>query len=194
MLATTIAIEGPDKVGKETQTKLLVEKLRKIGWKVKHVEMPVNDGITYRLIYWMLRKGYAKPYPKLFQFVQFLNKWFWQLVMPYFSHKYDYIVFDRWAASAVIYGRATGVPEGFNLFLYGRLVRPDLTVVLLGQSYRRKGPDDSYEADNELQARVRDEYEWWATVEPKAEPISNQGSREDVHRQIMSVMDERGLL
>ena len=45
-----IVIEGTDCSGKETQTKLLVEKLEKIGKKVKRVSFPMYDSPTGKLI------------------------------------------------------------------------------------------------------------------------------------------------
>ena len=45
-----IVIEGTDCSGKETQTKLLVEKLEKIGKKVKRISFPMYDSPTGKLI------------------------------------------------------------------------------------------------------------------------------------------------
>lgn len=184
--ATFIAIEGPDKVGKQTQSTLLTMNLRADGWKVKLVEVPISDSLTHPVIYWMLRQGHAKGYPRLFQFVQFLNKFLWQLfVVPYLSWKYDFVVLDRWSASAVVYGRATGISEGFLRWTYNRLFRPDRTIVLMGPSHSRKKADDSYERDTELQQRVRLEYGIWSTEEERAVQLSNQGGREHVQDRIL---------
>ena len=45
-----IVIEGTDCSGKETQTKLLVEKLEKMGKKVKRVSFPMYDSPTGKMI------------------------------------------------------------------------------------------------------------------------------------------------
>ena len=45
-----IVIEGTDCSGKETQTKLLVEKLEKIGKKVKRISFPMYDSPTGKII------------------------------------------------------------------------------------------------------------------------------------------------
>jgi thymidylate kinase len=193
--ATIIAIEGPDKVGKQTQAALLVTELRDQGWKVKPVEMPVNDVITYRLIYWMLRNSTAKRFPRIFQAVQFLNKYLWQLfVCPFLNWKYDYVVMDRWAASATVYGRATGISERFLQWTYNRLTRPDATLVLMGPSHCAERADDSYEKDTELQANVRVEYDLWSLEEgfERVTVLSNQGGREAVHAAVMDAIGPKG--
>lgn len=158
--ATFIAIEGPDRVGKQTQARLLYNNLKNLGWKVKTVEVPVKTKITHPLIYWMLRNGSAKRMPKLFQFFQFLNKFFWQLfVCPFLSFKYDYVILDRWAASSIVYGQASGIKnKTFLYFLYNRLFKPDVTLVLNGKSFEHNTVKDSYEKDDEFQDLVRHYY------------------------------------
>lgn len=185
MKTKILCVEGPDKSGKETQTKKLTNKLINLGYKTKLVEVPYDDFIIYKTIYWMLRNGLAKKLPAVFQFIQFLNKFLFQIfVLPFLKLKYDYIVFDRWAASSVMYGTAEGLPNWYVMFLYSFLMKPDVTVVLSGTSYKRPGAEDSYEKDTALQRRVREEYCIWAKMEPKACLIDNQGTIEEVHNRI----------
>lgn len=160
-----LVFEGPDKAGKSTQSKLAVEALQRADARVVHVKAPCKEAPrTYRLIYWMLGNGWAKRVPNVFQFVQFLNKLLFQvLVLPKLSRENDIIVFDRWSLSAVIYGNATGVNPTFNMWLYRLLKKADLTIVFAEQSYHRSTiQDDSYEKDGDLQSRVREAYKQWA--------------------------------
>lgn len=187
MFATLLAVEGPDRVGKQTQTKLLTQDLQSQGYKVAQVEVPFNDGITYRLIYWMLRNGYAKSLPNLFQLVQFFNKFIFQwTVLVWLTLTNDYVVFDRWSLSAIIYGDATGVNPTFNRFLYFLLRRPTLTVVLHGPRLTDQ-TEDVYEKDTALQQAVRRGYYNWAMEHPlDHDLIDNKGTRDEVHERIMS--------
>lgn len=192
MQATMIAVEGADRVGKATQTKMLEDTLRSDGHRVKRVEVPVKSPITYRLIYWMLRQGYAKTLPNLFQFVQFLNKFFFQVFHLVFMRWFcDYIVFDRWAASSIVYGNASGANPTFVEFLYNRLWRPDATIVMQGLA-RSDDQEDVYEKDNMLQAKVRSGYaDFYLTNQLNVQLVDNVGTRDEVHRRIMRVLDTR---
>lgn len=186
MFAKTLAVDGPDKIGKETQTNLLVRYLKEDGNKVKLVEVPYNDFVFHKLIYWMLRNGLAKKTPNLFQFVQFLNKFFFQLfILPYLLLTNDYVIFDRWALSAIVYGGVTGVNQMFNRFLYALLYKPHGTVILTGQPFFRKG-SDSYESDDELQSTVRELYSLMADEYPRHGKINANQSRMSVHAEMIS--------
>jgi dTMP kinase len=195
MFANLVAVEGPDRVGKQTQTRLLTERLRSEGHKVALVEVPFNDGSTYRLIYWMLKRGYAKTLPNLFQLVQFFNKFFFQatvLVWLWLTH--DYVVFDRWSLSAIVYGDATGVNRIFNRVLLFLLKDPNLTIVLHGPRLTDQ-TEDVYERDTDLQKAVRRGYYDWALAHPwNHELIDNKGTRSEVHERVLDAMERSGVL
>lgn len=188
-MAKIIVIEGPDKVGKETQSKLLLQALADLGKRVIRVEVPTKAAPrTYKLIYWMLKNGWAKRLPNVFQFIQFLNKWFFQRnVLPRLSKDLDYIIFDRWSLSALVYGSATGVNEPLNFWLYNKLRKADTTIVMCEKSFRRSSTqDDSYERDSDLQAKVRNGYRVWAEMNPLDHVlINNEQPVEDVHQDVL---------
>lgn len=190
-----IAIEGPDKVGKETQTKMLVEHLRQLNFKVLHIECPIQDSFTHKKIYEMLGNGSAKKSPNLFQFVQFLNKYALQLKLPLLKLKYDYIVFDRWNLSAFVYGKATRVNPTFNKWMFDRLRSADATIVLTGRKHDTSRQDDDYEKDNDLQTCVRNEYSSWVQSHPlNYRMIDCKGTRIDVHNRILESLNEMGVV
>lgn len=191
MFAKLVAIEGPDKVGKQTQSQMLAHVLRRYGDRVKLVEVPFNDRVTHRLIYWMLRNGAAKRFPNLFQFVQFVNKFVFQWTyLLWLRLTCAFVVLDRWSLSAIVYGDATGVNRTFNRVLYWLLVRPTVTVVLHGSSFKRKTVDDAYEKDSDLQLAVRRGYYDWVQAHPSDhELIDNQGTKDEVHERILSAVE-----
>lgn len=188
---TMIVFEGPDKVGKQTQSNMLVQYLRSHGYKTALIEVPYDDGITHRMIYWMLRSGLAKSLPNLFQFIQFLNKLLFQsVVLPPLQKNNDYVVFDRWAASAIVYGDATGTNPRFNRWLYNMLKKPDATIILYGPSYKADRVDDSYEKDSQLQRNVREGYLRFASEgEAFAVPVSCVGNKHVVHDRIIKELE-----
>ena len=196
-MAKIIVIEGPDKVGKETQSRLLQTNLSNAGYRTLRVEVPSKAcPRTHRLIYKMLGNGWAKRTPNFFQFVQFLNKFLFQhRVLPALDEFYDVIIFDRWRLSAIIYGNATGVNERLNRFLYRRLRKADITLVFHGRSFRRNSVDDAYEKDSELQARVKKDYVSWAYGHSQDHVlINNEGTLQEVQDAVQAELALREVL
>lgn len=198
-----LVIEGPDKMGKNTQSTMLLLALntppdvKPVFGQTKAclVEVPTR-GFTYKLIYWMLSNSLAKRLPNTFQFVQFMNKYSFQLFkLPKLLKENDYVILDRWSLSGLVYGAATGVNLRFNAWLFSKMKYPDLTLVMHGSSFRRKSEDDdSYESDNDLQKRVKDLYYTQATTLPAHELVDNQGTPEEVHNRIICIMMHFGTL
>lgn len=197
-MAKIVVFEGPDKVGKETQSKMLLDALQASGLRAMRVEVPSKlCPKSYKLIYWTLRNGWAKRVPNVFQFIQFLNKWLFQrAVLPGLLKTLDVVIFDRWSLSAVIYGNATDVNEPFNMWLYGKLKRPDVTIVMAQKSYRRATTtDDSYEKDSDLQTRVREGYVEWAVFHAEDHVLVNNDQPVlDVHHEIVRELSMFGIL
>jgi len=195
-MAKLIVLEGPDKVGKSTHTKLLLEALHEEKWCAISIKVPI-PGRTSDLIYWMLRNYAATTFPNLFQFVQFLNKLLFQLFkLPRLMKQYNFVVLDRWKLSSIVYGDATSVHKGFNRWLNGLLSKPDLTIVMCERSFKRSSTvDDSYEKDSDLQSRVREGYKVWALEHPSDHAlISNDQPKQDVHDDIMAELIVRGIV
>lgn len=197
-MSKLIVIEGPDGVGKATQTSMLVDYINNVlGLKAVRVEVPIDDALTYPVIYWMLRNGLAKKFPKSFQWLQVLNRRIFQstkLVSLEHDYDYDYVVFDRWHTSTAVYGAAEGLSGEF-LSRVGRLLRlPDFTIVLVGKSHRPVA-EDVYESDDDLQVRVRRLYEAWSGANPRVSCVVDASPpRADVAATIRSVLRERRMI
>lgn len=187
MFAKLVAVEGGDSCGKHTQAVLLKRKLTGLGYKTALVEVPVRDRFTHKLIYSMLRSGAAKRHPNLFQFVQFVNKFLFQVTsLLWLWIVSDFVILDRWALSSIVYGKATGSDIAFCEFLYCFLVEPHITIVLDGPTFSREREKDVYEKDTELQASVKEGYRGWARKEPlKIVVVSNVGTELVVHVKLL---------
>lgn len=192
--ARLVVFEGADKSGKETQSKLLVTSLRKEGHYVLRVE-PAKEAHPWgkALIYWMLSSGWAKRLPNTFQFVQFLNKAFFQAFrLPGMLQVYDYVILDRWALSGYVYGKAENISGWLNDWMYRNLKRADVTLLMDGTSYRRgtAATDDSYEKDARLQNRVREIYRDFVALVGRSDHhvVDNRGEVEEVQARILSVV------
>jgi thymidylate kinase len=194
-MSKIVVIEGPDRVGKQTQTRLLQEYITKTGLGAVVVEVPIRSAITYRIIYWMLQNGLAKKFPKVFQCFQFLNRKIFQILsLPGIERMYDVVIFDRWSLSTIVYGGAEGVPEKFTLQLANWLRKPDHTIILHGTSYLREA-EDSYEADKDLQDKVRIGYFSWGSNNPTiSTTIDCRQDKNIISRKIQTVLREKGIL
>lgn len=158
-----IALEGIDRLGKSTQTKLLVDHLKKSGNRVAVVKSPYNDGVTFPLIYWMLGNGLARKLPNAFQVVHFINKLAFQwFVLPRLRKENDFIIFDRWKTSMYAYGVCDGANKKFTELMLGAIRDAECTILFDGDPHiTTKG--DSYENDRLYQTKVRAFYLNWAT-------------------------------
>ncbi len=161
-MSKLIVVEGPDRVGKNTQCHLLKETFARYGMLAIVIEVPIKSALTYRIIYWMLQNGFAKKFPKIFQWFQYLNRRIFQeSKLPILEGRYDVIIMDRWSLSTIVYGIAEGVSKKFTMSLADKLRRPDYTIILHGHAHEHT-IEDVYEADKDLQKKVRLEYVRWA--------------------------------
>lgn len=164
-----VVIEGPDKMGKATQSALLLASLalqeRKddTPLRVTQQEIAAQDGITYDKIYKMLETGDATKFPATFQAFHTSNRLIWQAQqLPKLASKFDVLILDRWTISSWVYGLASGVDEDEIQCLCEDLIKPDLVFVFLGASFKTpERPDDCYEADTGFQEKVRELYGSW---------------------------------
>jgi thymidylate kinase len=187
-----IAIEGADRVGKHTQAKKLVHAIEEHGCRVALHEVPVRMPLVHSLIYRMLRTGSAGRYPNVFQFIQFTNKFIAQFTTILWSVlTCKYVVLDRWSASQVVYGNASGANALFTRFLTALLFRPTFTLIIDGATYKRIESPDTYESDNELQSSVKRGYISYANRNcTDTIVVTNRGNIEETHENIMNIIKE----
>jgi len=185
-----ITVEGKDLSGKTTQSKLLVNYLKKQNKRTLYLKVPTKFSfLSFKLIYWMLKNGSAIKFPYLFHVVQFINKFLFQIfVLPILLLMYDVIVLDRWALSALIFGNATGINKKLNKFLFKMMKKPDITFILTRDTIQDSRERDSYDNDETLQINVRRAYVDWAL---RASPyevalIDANDTIENVHDNIVA--------
>lgn len=193
MTAKVIALEGPDRVGKFTQATMLVNKLRSIGYTVGFYEVPAKDFLTYPIIYWMLKNGLAKRFPRLFQWLQIQNRRKLQKKILSSIGSHDYIILDRWFLSTYIYGKASGIELNLDDLRLG-LLPPDMNIILNGKIGGLEARD-VYEKDDVMQAKVVKFYREWARSHANdAILIEATQPRELVHAQIWRQLISLGLI
>lgn len=192
----TVALEGPDRVGKATQTQLLADKMRRNrAWKMTQVvETPIKDNFTHMKIYQLLNNGSAVKFPATFQGLQIANRLlFQQSDLPDLLETADALIFDRWNASSYAYGRASGLSREELYCELDLVASTDLTIILDGPPYPKENLDD-YEKDLEFQGRVREYYIEWAKGLPKGNAVyivDSSDTIEAVHETIWDIVTKK---
>jgi thymidylate kinase len=207
------ALEGPDKVGKATQSKMLTDALvglvplfdeKKVSVRVHRVEIPSKNHTCYDKIYDMLNRrpdgsAPAVDHPEVFQTFQVANRFHVQEDVKLMSADPTIIVFDRWVASSWAYGSASGVPDSKIEIINDGLLVPDITFVLQGKGFDRpEQADDAYEDDDGFQSKVRQAYERWSRGRAHVRTVNADRDKEVVHEEILSIakkqLSDRGLI
>ena len=193
---TAFAIEGPDKVGKATQSNLLINALIDLSaLRANMIEIPSKHHACYAKIYDMLKRrpdgsAPAVDHPAIFQTFQVANRFHVQEDIERMAEGgHVVIIFDRWVGSSWAYGSASEVsPKEIEAINHG-LLEPDITFVLEGRGFDRpETDDDAYEDDESFQGRVRHAYQKWAESKTHVTRINADRPKEIVHDEISSTV------
>jgi len=186
-----VAIEGADRLGKATQTEILLNNLRRSNIRATHEEVPWKDNITYDLIYKMLNNGDAVEHPVVFQTYQGCNRLIMQTqYLQGLAMHFDVILLDRWTPSTWVYGRVSGVTDDQTETILQDVWDPDFTVILDGKSFDM--PDkraDDYEKSVAFQESIREGYlQWFETHQENAAIVNANRDRHTVSSDIAEVV------
>lgn len=156
-----IAFEGLDQSGKETQARSLRARLQQDGRVVRAASFPDYDTPIGREIQQALA-GERHFGPEVMQLLYVANRFEYKPRLETWLSAGDIVVCDRFRASSVAYGEATGLdPEWLHL-VQRDLPVPELTLFLdiapETAVERKKTGRDRFERDLALLARVRESY------------------------------------
>ncbi len=156
-----IAFEGLDQSGKETQARLLRDRIRGAGYKARVVSFPdygtaIGEEIARAL------QGERDYGPEVMQLLYIANRYERRPDLDRWGAAGIALLCDRYVASSIAYGEAHGLDPAWLAQLQRFLPQPDLTILLdiaPATALSRKALGrDRYEEDLALQARVRDSY------------------------------------
>jgi dTMP kinase len=157
-----IALEGLDQSGKETQARLLAERLRAEGRRVETLSFPDYETAIGRAIGATLagRRDFA---PDVLQLLYIANRYEKKPQITEWLAAGAVIVCDRYIASSVAYGESHGLDPQWLVETQRHLPQPDLTILLdiapQTAVERKRTGRDRYERDLALLERVRASYE-----------------------------------
>ncbi len=156
-----IALEGLDQSGKETQARLLRDRIRAAGYKARVASFPdygtpIGEEIARAL------QGERDYGPEVMQLLYIANRYERRPDLDRWQAAGIALLCDRYVASSVAYGEAHGLDPAWLGELQRFLPQPDLNILLdiaPATALSRKAVGrDRYEDDLALQARVRDSY------------------------------------
>jgi dTMP kinase len=161
MQGALIAFEGLDQSGKETQARLLGERLEAGGARVKAVTFP-----DYRTaIGTELHKALhgERPYgPDVIQMLMIANRYEWKPAIAAALEEGTIVIADRYLASSVAYGEAQGLDPQW-LFDAQKYLPPPVVTLMIDIApetavARKRTHRDRFEQDLPMLARVRASY------------------------------------
>ncbi len=174
-----LTLEGPDGSGKSTQFKLLVDRLKRHGYKVKETREPGGPPLSEKIRELLLSTQHGGPTKEaeLLLFLAARAQHVDQTILP-FLHRGYIVACERFSDSTYAYqvggrGLSTRVYETVNRFATKGL-KPSLTILLdinptlgLKRAYQAKKKHDRMETESSAFARrVRQSYLALARKEP----------------------------
>jgi dTMP kinase len=156
-----IAFEGLDQSGKETQARLLAERLTGAGRRVTTVSFPDYQTAIGAELHRALHGG--REYgPDVIQLLMIANRYEWKPAIVRALDEGQVVVADRYLASSVAYGEAQGLDPAWLFDAQRYLPRPALTVMIdIAPSTavaRKRTNRDRFEEDLLMLERVRVSY------------------------------------
>lgn len=186
-----IAIEGVDAVGKRTQTSALKSWLNSKGLLTQTLSFPAYETTIGKEIKKFLVGSVTYP-PEVRAMLYAANRWEKKADLESTLMHAQAVIVDRYSGSNLAYGLSAGLGLAWLLNLEAGLPKPDITIVLdapLANTARRRGVQDSYERNHELQEKARAAYlrlarkfDW--TV------VSANGGIEETSREVTSAVSK----
>lgn len=191
-----VAIEGLDKSGKATQTRMLADALTAEGLNVVHSEFHRYDTPTGELIAKWLRKEYEASQETI-ELLMAADKQAQQDNFRKLEEAgVEVLILDRYTLSQLVYATANEVSLSWSYELQRQMRQPDLNIVIdipAKVSMARKGKhnggvNDRYESDLELLKKVRMLYK---IMDSNTTIIDGMKSIDELYEQITTIVMDR---
>ena len=184
-----IVIEGTDKAGKTTQSRMLQEALKALGKICVVIDFPdytTPIGMEIRAFLDGKRDYPAEVKHLLFS----ANRWEKKKEIESMVESGTMVVMNRYYQSNLVYGVSNGMDEGWLAKLDKGLPKEDLTIVLLvnpATSKKRAGETlDAFEGDAKLAAAAYKNYMKYAR-KMGWKVLDGSKPKEQVHQEILKM-------
>ena len=187
-----VIIEGNDKAGKATQTRLLREGLEKKGFKVADLAFPVYDTEIGKEIKAFLND--EREYSiQVRHMLLSANRWEKKAEIEKLLGENKVVIFNRYYQSNLVYGLASGLKLEWLQALDEGLFKGDIVIVLdvapEVSIQRMTGKGDIFEMNDDVMYNVSKLYRELA-VKYGWILVNGYRSREDVHREIIQIVED----
>ena len=193
-----ICVEGLDGCGKTTQTKLLVRKLRKIGWDAVYTAEP-SRGKIGKFIQKYCLHGEKRTFP-IVEALLFAADRFEHVereVIPALNEG-KIVVSDRYVYSSLAYQGATGLDLKWIETINEHAIRPDLAIFVDVEpeaAIRRLKPKKSVMENLETLRKVREVYVKFVEKGKLVRIDGNKSKKEvadDILKVVLRFLEKRG--
>lgn len=193
-----ICVEGLDGCGKTTQTKLLVRKLRKMGWDAVYTAEP-SRGKIGKFIQKYCLQGEKRTFP-IVEALLFAADRFEHVereVIPAVNEG-KIVVSDRYVYSSLAYQGATGLDLKWIEMINEHAIRPDLAIFVDVEPeavIKRLKPKKSVMENLETQRKVREVYVKFVEKGELVRIDGNKSKKEvadDVLKVVLRFLEKRG--
>jgi dTMP kinase len=184
-----IVLEGTDKAGKTTQSRMLAEALKVLGKVCVVIDFPdytTPIGMEIRAFL----DGKRDYPPEAMHLLFSTNRWEKKKEIESMVENGTIVVMNRYWQSNLIYGAANGMDSGWLLRLDKGLPKEDLVVVILvnpGISTKRAETLDTFESDPKLASKAYKNYLKFAK-QFKWKVVDGSNSKDQVHQEVMKVI------
>ena len=181
-----IVLEGTDKAGKTTQSRMLQEALKAHGKICVVIDFPdytTPIGMEIRAFLDSKRDYSSQVKHLLFS----ANRWEKKKEIESMVENGTIVIMNRYYQSNLVYGVSNGMDEAWLMHLDKGLPKEDMTIVLLvnpATSKKRAEVQDAFETDEKLAAAAYKNYNKYARkFEWKV--LDGSKSKEQLHQEIL---------
>ena len=184
-----IVLEGTDKAGKTTQSRMLLEALKisaKVSVIIDFPDYTTSIGMEIKAFL----DGKRDYLPEVKHLLFSANRWEKKKEIESMLENGTVIVMNRYWQSNLVYGAASGIDVNWLLRLDKGLPKEDLVIALLVNpkvSSKRAESQDAFESDADLTAKAYKNYVKFAK-QFKWRIVDGSKSKEQVHREIMNII------
>ena len=184
-----IVIEGTDKAGKTSQSRMLAETLKASGKVCVILDFPdytTPIGVEIKAFL----EGKRDYLPEVKHLLFSANRWEKKKEIESMLENGTIIAMNRYWQSNLVYGAANGMDINWLLRLDKGLPKEDITLVILVNpsiSSKRAEMQDAFESDTQLAASAYKNYLKFAK-QYRWKVIDGSKSKEQVHQEIMKIV------
>jgi len=159
MAGKFIVLYGINNLGKSTQAKLLVDRLRDGGYSTTYLKYPIYElAPSGLLLNAYLREGnLLQLSPREAQIIYALNRFQYQPELEKQLAAGEWIIAEDYTGTGLAWGWGAGAKLNFLEAINNGLLQPDLALWLDGERFLSGVEHDhKHESNNELMNKVRD--------------------------------------